>query len=111
MMTPAMTIKINIYGLITAIITITLAVRNMPYITIMDRIGTIRSKTIRSLEKRVTIRPIGFESKKMMLARKTRFVIASCKFVLLFKIILNRATERVMVKITNPPISAPKTIG
>ena len=77
----------------------------------MDKIGTMRSKTIRSLEKRVTIRPIGFESKKMIFARKTRYVIASCKFVLLFRIILNRATERITVMITNPPMSAPKTIG
>ena len=109
--TAAITMKINISGLTTAIRIITLAVRNIPYMTIMDMIGTMRSKTIRSFEKRVTIRPIGFESKKMMFARRTRFVIASCKFVLLFNMTLKRATERKMVKITNPPISAPKTIG
>ena len=77
----------------------------------MDKIGTIRSKTIRSLEKRVTIRPIGFESKKIMFALKTRFVIASCKLVLLFNMTLKMATERKRVKIMYPPISAPKTIG
>ena len=49
-------------------------------------IGIMRSNTIKSLKKRVKMRPIGFESKKRILARGTRLVIALCKLVAPLKI-------------------------
>ena len=77
----------------------------------MLRIGMTRSKTIRSLEKRVTMRPIGFESKKRMLARSTRLVIALCRFVaplrMKWKIVIDLNT----VQMTKRPINTPKMIG
>ena len=77
----------------------------------IEMMGTTRSKTSRSLEKRDRIRPIGFWSKKMMLALRIRYVTASCIFVALLSIILKRAIERIIVKSKKAAIKMQKTIG
>ena len=73
--------------------------------------GTTKSKTSRSFEKRVKMRPIGFWSKNRMLALKTPFVTASCRFVTLFSMTLKNASERNRVKIKKARIRTQKTIG
>lgn len=100
-----------IQGFTIEIITTTVAVLKKPWMVRMLRIGMTRSNTIRSLEKRVTMRPIGFESKKRMLARSTRLVIALCRFVaplrMKWKIVIDLNT----VQMTKRPINTPKMIG
>jgi len=95
----------------TDIVTMTTAVLKKPYKAIIRRTGTTRSNMIKSFEKRVTMRPIGFESKKRMLARRTRYVITLCRLVALFKTILKITRDLTIVITMKKAIMMLKTIG
>ena len=71
------------YGLITQIVITTEMDLNMPAMNIKKKMGNSISKVITSLEKRVRILPVGFESKNTICDLKTRLTIALCKFVTL----------------------------
>ena len=45
------------------------------------KVGTIKSRTMTSLENLVTMRPIGFESKKRIFALRTRSLTVLWRFV------------------------------
>ena len=91
--------------------TTTDAVLKKPWMVRLLWIGIMRSNTIKSLEKRVTMRPIGFESKKRILARSTRLVIALCKLVAPLKIKWKIVIDLISVKMMKRPIKTPKMIG
>ena len=74
---------INKYGLIMPMVIATVTVLKIPCTMKIVRMGMIKSSTPTSFEKRVTTRPIGFESKNKILARSTYRLMALCMLVVL----------------------------
>ena len=68
-------------GLIKHTVIVQVIDLKMPIRAITERIGIKRSKTTKSFEKRVSIRPIGFESKKRIFAWMTFYDITLCILV------------------------------
>lgn len=81
-------------GFMIATVMTTASVRKMPLMNIRDWIGNRRSNTITSLVKRVRMRPIGFESKKIIFDRRTVDVTLLSILVLLAMIDLNKNMAR-----------------
>ena len=64
-----------------------------------------------SFEKRVIMRPIGFESKKTTLARTIAFAIAMCMLVVLLIMRLKIVVSRMRAMKKFRPIKAPRVFG
>lgn len=79
--TTATAIAMKSQGLIIPTVIETTTVLNTPLITYTKNAGTMKSRTRMSLEKRVTILPIGFESKNKIFARITRSLTMLCRLV------------------------------
>lgn len=69
---PTNAVTMSMRGLTMQMIAMAVPMRKKPWIVIIEMIGTTRSKTSKSFEKRDRMRPIGFWSKKMMFALRTR---------------------------------------
>ena len=73
---------------------VTEKVRKKPYVIRIEMLGTTRSSTTMSFEKRVRILPIGFESKKTTLALRILFAISWWMFDVLRMRTLKMVTSR-----------------
>ena len=102
---------IKIYGLIIQILRTTEVALNIPYAIIGNKNPKMKSIVTMSLENLVIILPIGFESKKRILALKTLSDIALCIFVALNIIISEINTDLRTESTMNATIAIPKFLG
>lgn len=86
-------------------------VLNMPYELMARALGNRRSRRAKSFENRVKIRPIGFESKKRILARTIVNDMALCRFELLVITSLIIVDSRIHATSKLNPIRAPSIFG
>ena len=87
------------------------AVLNSPYDIKTVALGRMISSTTMSFEKRVSMRPMGFESKNKTLARTIVLAIALCMLVVLRINMLAMENSRARAARKLRPISAPSVCG